>query len=446
MDPLVERYTSSLSVDVKLARYDVIGSIAHAKMLGHCGILTVQESRSLVRGLEQMLKQIEQGQWKIDPAAEDVHTQVQQALEALVGPVARKIHTARSRNDQVCLDLRLYCRDAINALQQQIRNLQAALVGLADANQDVLIPGYTHLQRAQAISVAHHLLAYVEMLGRDVERLQDLRKRVDILPLGAGAIAGTSLPVDRAFVARELGFTRIAENSMDAVSSRDFALELIADLVQANLNLSRLAEDMILWASAEFALLQLDDAFATGSSLMPQKKNPDVLELVRGQAGVVLGYASGLFSVLKGLPLAYNRDLQWDKYCLFPAVELTQEALEVLARLFQACSIRREAAERLLQEDDLCATDLAEYLVERGVAFRDAHGMVGRIVAYAEQQGKHLRELSLKELQQFAPACAEDARAVLSARGSVQRKRSQGSTGPQQVRRSVARWKKRLQA
>jgi len=443
-DPLVQRYTSSLAVDSRLAKYDVIGSIAHAKMLGRCRIVSLAESKALVRGLEKLLAKINQGKWVIDPNAEDVHTQVQQALERVAGPVALKIHTARSRNDQVSLDLRLYCRDAVSDTTAGLRALQRSLCNLAHRYANVVIPGYTHLQRAQPVLLAHHLLAYVEMLQRDSERLVDARKRSDILPLGSGALAGSSLAIDRRYVASLLGFPKVSANSIDAVSDRDFALELVWVLALAGMHLSRLAEDGILWASSEFGLLKLDDAFATGSSLMPHKKNPDVLELVRGQSGLIFGDLMALLAVLKGLPLAYNRDLQWDKTCVFDAVDRTQAALQVLARLFAHTTIDKARAAALVDDDTLCATDLAEHLVSRGVAFRDAHGIVGRVVAHAEKAKKRLRDLTPQELKLFSPKLDHKARAVLSPERSVEQKQTFGGTGRLHVAQTLADWRKRL--
>ena len=443
-DPLVERFTSSIGTDYRLARYDVQGSIAHAEMLGRCRIIPPAEGRRLVLGLARILRSIDAGTWAPDPAAEDVHTQIQQMLERAVGPVARKLHTARSRNDQVSLDLRLYCRAAVTELSEAVRELQRSLVRLGRSHQRVVIPGYTHLQQAQPVLLAHHLLAYVEMLERDAGRLSDARKRIDVLPLGAGALAGTSLPIDRRFVAKRLGFPRIAENSMDAVSDRDFALELLSVLALLGVHLSRLSEDIILWTTEEFGLLSLDDAFATGSSLMPQKKNPDVLELIRGQAGVVIGELTALLTVMKGLPLSYNRDLQWDKRCVFGAVEASHDALAVLARLLRHVRVRRESLARLLDNDALCATDLAEYLVGRGVPFAEAHSAVGGLVAFAERQGTRLRDVGLAQMQRFSPRFGKDVVAVLDPQRSVARKRSEGSTNPRQVARALARWNRRL--
>jgi argininosuccinate lyase len=373
-----------------------------------------------------------------------VHTQIQQQLERLIGAPARKLHTARSRNDQVALDMRLYCRDAVAYLQGAIRQMQRALVSLGRRYRTAVIPGYTHLQRAQPVLLAHHLLAYVEMLERDAERLADARKRIDVLPLGSAALAGTSLPIDRYHVAKLLGFPRIAENSMDAVSDRDFAVELVAALAVLGVHLSRLAEDLILWTTAEFDILELDEAFATGSSLMPQKKNPDVLELVRGQAGLVIGQLTALLTVLKGLPLSYNRDLQWDKRCVFSAVDASLDALQVLAPLLGAARVRTGRLARLLETDALCATDLAEHLVGRGVAFADAHRIVGRLVADAERRGRSLRDFTVAELQRYSPRFEREALTVLDPRRSPARKRSTGSTNPAQVSRALARWHRRL--
>ena len=442
--PLVACFTSSIAVDYRLARYDVEGSIAHAKMLGRCRIVSATESRRLVRGLERIRRQIERGRWTFDPSAEDIHTQIQQMLERLVGEVAQKLHTARSRNDQVSLDLRLYCREAVNRLSMGVKGVQRSLVHVAGTYHDAVIPGYTHLQRAQPVLLAHHLLAYVEMLERDVERLAETRKRIEVLPLGAGALAGTSLPIDRRYVAKLLGFARIAENSMDAVSDRDFAVELVAVLASLAIHLSRLAEDFILWSSDEFGILSLDDAFATGSSLMPQKKNPDVLELIRGQAGFIVGQLTAFLTMMKGLPLAYNRDLQWDKRFVFEAVEATQGALAVLEPFIRHVKVRTAALGRLLEAEALCATDLAEYLVGQGMAFRQAHELVGKALLLAERRGVSLRHLSAAELTRLSPHLTRTALASLNPRRSVERKRSEGSTNPSQVARALSRWRRRL--
>ena len=442
--PVVACYTSSIAVDHALARYDVLGSIAHAKMLGRCRIIPAAAAARLAAGLARLLRAIDQGRFAPDPRAEDIHTQVQAALERAIGPVARTLQTARSRNDQVALDLRLYCRDAVARVDAGVREAQRALVALGRRYPALLIPGYTHLQRAQPVLAAHHLLAYVEMLARDRERLRDAAARINVLPLGAGALAGTSLPIDRRYVATLLGFPRVAENSMDAVADRDFAVELVAALALLGAHLSRLAEDLILWNTAEFGLLELDDAVATGSSLMPQKKNPDVLELIRGQAGLVASQLAALLALLKGLPLAYNRDLQWDKRCVFAAVEDSVAALGALAVVLRHARLRPAQAAALLRDGAACATDLAEYLVTRGVAFADAHAIVGRAVAHAERQGVPLGRLPLAALRRFSPRFEQGALACLDPRRSAARKRSEGSTNPAQVRRALTRWERRL--
>ena len=443
-DPMGERFTSSIGVDHRLAKYDVIGSIAHARMLGACGIIPKTDASRLVKGLERIRRMIAGGRFVPDPSAEDIHTQIQQMLTRLIGHAADTLHAARSRNDQIALDLRLYCRDVVGQLRKGIRALQRALVEVASANRDVIIPGYTHLQRAQPVLLAHHLLAYVEMLGRDDERLEDAQKRINVLPLGSGALAGTSLPINRHEVAKRLGFARVSDNSLDAVSDRDFAIELLACLALLAVHLSRLAEDLILWATEEFGILELDDAFATGSSMMPQKKNPDVLELVRGQAGLLMGGCVALLTVLKGLPLAYNRDLQWDKVVLFEAVDLSQDSLAVLERLVRRLRIRRDRIAHLLTSDLLGATDLAEYLITKGVSARAAHRLVGNLVLQSERQGRRVSELSLAELKRVSPYFDVQAKAILNPRRSVESKKSWGGTSPQQVRQAIARWRKRL--
>ena len=440
--PLVEQYTSSIGFDYRLARYDVEGSIAHAKMLGKCRIISAKDSAALVRALEAIRRQIASGRFKVDYSAEDIHSQIQQRVEKLAGAAAKQLHTARSRNDQVALDFRLYCLDAASQLTKAVQSVQASLVSVAGKHRAVVIAGYTHLQQAQPVLLAHHLLAYVEMLQRDCDRLADARKRMDVLPLGSAALAGTSLPIDRHYAAKLLGFSKVAANSMDAVSDRDFAMELLAVLSTIAIHLSRLAEDLILWNTEELGILVLDDAFATGSSLMPQKKNPDVLELIRGQAGFITGLQTAFLTVMKGLPLAYNRDLQWDKRLVFGAVEESLKALNVLAPLLRSAAIRKAPSQKL--SDTLCATDLAEYLVKQGVAFSDAHRIVGQVVVFAESRQVRLREVKLSELQRFSPRFGREALKWIDPQTSVNRKRSFGSTNPKLVSGQLALWKKRL--
>ena len=443
-DEAVERFTHSLAFDQRLATYDLRGSIAHVKTLVKAHVLTRREGTQLVRALTLLLSQAERGVIDLNPHAEDVHTAIHELLERQVGEVARKLHTARSRNDQVALDLRLYGKAEILHVETQITHVQRALVRLAKAHQEVLIPGYTHLQRAQVVSLAHQLLAYVEMLQRDRDRLQDACVRVDVLPTGSAALAGTAIPLDRQYQAKLLGFSRVSDNSMDAVSDRDFVVELLAALAILGMHCSRIAEDWILWCSMEFGLLELPDRFATGSSAMPHKKNPDVLELIRGSTGALYGDLIAVLTILKGLPLTYNRDLQHDKRALFEACDLTRQNLAILERLIPHLRVRREQAARLVSDPRLMATELAEQLVSNGMAFQEAHRAVGELVRLAEQQGRALTDWSLAELQQIAPAIDEEAVQLFDPLRAVQMKQSSGSTNPVLVQRAIARWERAL--
>ncbi|MBI2458854.1 MAG: argininosuccinate lyase, partial [candidate division NC10 bacterium] len=375
----VEAFTASIHFDQRLAPHDIAGSIAHARMLQKCGILSKAEVDAIVAGLEEILKEIERGEFRTDPALEDIHMHIERRLVEKIGDVGGKLHTARSRNDQVALDLRLYLREAIGKIRDQIRSLQEALVAEAEVHLGTVMPGYTHLQRAQPILLAHHLLAYFEMFQRDRDRFADCLTRVNVLPLGAGALAGTTLPIDRAYVAKLLNFPKVAANSVDAVADRDFAVEFLAGCAVLAMHVSRLAEELVLWASAEFGFIELPDAFATGSSMMPQKKNPDVAELARGKAGRVYGSLLALLTMLKGLPLSYNRDLQEDKEPVFDAVDTIRQTLDVLPPMLKAIKFRPERMRAAAAEGFLNATDLAEYLVTKGVPFREAHDTVGRI-------------------------------------------------------------------
>jgi argininosuccinate lyase len=380
--PEMERFSSSVHFDRKLWRQDVRGSIAHARMLGQQGILSKEEAETLVHGLEQIARELEEGRLELDPALEDVHTNVEHRLGEIVGPVAGKLHSGRSRNDQVATDLALWMRGAAAELREALAGLREVLVERAAAEIDVVLPGYTHLQRAQPVRLSHHWLAYYEMLTRDDGRLRDAAARLDASPLGAGALAGSTLPLDREQTAHELGFARAARNSLDAVGSRDGALELMSALSILMIHLSRLSEELVLWNSSEFGFVQMDDAFATGSSLMPQKKNPDVPELVRGKSGRVVGDLMSLLMTVKGLPLAYNRDLQEDKEPLFDAVETSQACLELLSATLASLRVDAQAMGRAASDPMLIATDLADHLVGAGVPFREAHGVVGRVVAH----------------------------------------------------------------
>jgi len=442
-DALVEAFSASVDFDQRLARYDVQGSLAHAHMLGEVGLISRREAKAIRRGLLEILDEIESGAFEFDPGLEDVHMNIEARLIDRLGDVGAKLHTARSRNDQVALDLRLFLRDAVGEIGAALRRLQRALVELADANSDVIMPGYTHLQRGQLVLLAHHLLAYVEMFERDAERLLDALKRINVLPLGACAVAGTTLPIDRELVAEALGFPKIAANSIDAVSDRDFAVEYLADLALIALHLSRLGEELVLWSSSEFAFIRIGEAFCTGSSMLPQKRNPDVAELVRGQSGQVIGALVALLTTMKGLPLSYNRDMQHDKEPVFKATDLVLASLEVVARMLPTITVNRDVLARTLDDDSILAVDVAEYLVRKGVPFRRAHAVVGGIVGAAERAGKKLRELTLDEWRARHEAFDEEVFGLLDAKRSLERKASLGSTAPIMVKRELRRWKRR---
>ncbi|OGB95495.1 MAG: argininosuccinate lyase, partial [candidate division NC10 bacterium RBG_16_65_8] len=396
----VESFTASIDFDRRLAPHDIAGSIAHARMLGKCGILTKAEAEKIVGGLEEIREEITRGEFHFDPALEDIHMHVERRLTDKIGEVGGKLHTARSRNDQVALDLRLYLREAIQAIREGIRILQKVFAAKAEVHLNTVMPGYTHVQRAQPILLAHHLMAYFEMLQRDRERFADCLRRVNVLPLGAGALAGTTLPIDPAYVAKLLDFPAVAANSEDAVSDRDFAVEFLSCCAILAMHISRFAEEVVLWASAEFGFIELPDAFATGSSIMPQKKNPDVAELARGKTGRVYGDLVSLLTVLKGLPLSYNRDLQEDKEPVFDAADTIRRMLDVLPPMLQAINFRAERMRAAAAEGFLNATDIADYLVTKGIPFREAHEIVGRIVRHCLQTGERLEALSLARLRE----------------------------------------------
>ncbi len=427
-DPTVERFSASIHFDRALARYDVRGSIAHARMLGAQGIIPEGDVATLVSGLESILAEIEAGSFAFDPALEDIHMNVEARLGQLVGPAAGRLHTGRSRNDQIATDLALYLRDAARAAQHGILELRRVLLARAAEHLDTVLPGYTHLQRAQPVRLAHHWLAFVEMLSRDAGRFADLRARLDRSPLGAGAIAGSTLPLDRSQTARALGFDGPTRNSMDSVASRDLALELLAASAICMVHLSRLAEELVLWSTAEFGFIELADAFSTGSSLMPQKKNPDVPELVRGKSGRVIGNLVALLTVMKGLPLTYNRDMQEDKEPIFDTTGTLGDSLEVMAGAVATLRVNvgrmREAAEDPL----LLATDLAEALVREGVPFREAHEAVGRVVAHCVEKDLDLRTLSREDLRAFHPAFPAGAAALTDLERALEERSLQGGT------------------
>ena len=440
-DKLVTKYTTSISFDWRLYRYDIAGSIAHAKMLAKQGIILPQDARIIIDGLAAIREEIEQGKFQFKPELEDVHMNVEAKLIEKVGEVGGKLHTARSRNDQVALDLRLFTKDAISETLSKLRQFQQALVSLAEANQDVVMPGYTHLQPAQPILLAHHLLAYFEMLERDIGRFSECLKRTDVMPLGSGALAGVAYDIDRDFIAAELGFSEISRNSMDAVSDRDFVVEYEAAACLTMMHLSRLAEEVILWSSAEYNFIELDEAYATGSSIMPQKKNPDVAELVRGKTGRVYGNLMALLTTMKGLSLAYNRDMQEDKEGIFDTVDTLLSSLETFAGMIQTLRIKAENMERAVECGYLLATDLADYLVKKGESFRTAHGIVGRLVSYAMEKGKSLSGISLGEYQKFSPLFGEEVYSI-TVESSMASKDVIGGTAPKQVAKALAIAKK----
>ncbi len=445
-DKLLKGYSESISFDWRLYPHDVAGSIAHSRALKAAGILTIEEQAAIESGLEQIKRDIESGSFHFDPALEDIHMNIEAELTRRIGPAGAKLHTARSRNDQVALDMRLWLRAETDAIMALARDLQRSLVDLAARNCDVVIPGYTHLQRAQPVLFAHHLLAYVEMIERDLGRLADLRKRAGVMPLGSGAIAGSTIVLDRALIARELGFSAVSQNSIDAVSDRDFVCELLAAIAIAGMHLSRLSEDIVLWASSEFGFVTLPDAFATGSSLMPQKKNPDVSELTRGRTGRLYGNLMAVLTMLKGLPLAYNRDMQEDKEPAFDSVDTIKAALEINAAMVSRLEVNAGRAAAAVSDPMLLATDLADYLVLKGVPFRQAHEIIGKLVAHCIETGGDFSKLDLKAYQAFSPAFAQDLFAVLDVRRALDARQAPGAPSPAHVRAQLERWRALLAA
>jgi len=432
---------SSISFDWRLYHYDIAGSIAHARMLAKQGIISEKEAEIIAQGLTAIGGEIEQGKFEFKPGLEDIHMNIESRLIDLVGEVGGKLHTARSRNDQVALDLRLFAKEAIAETLVKLRDFQQALISLAEANKDVVMPGYTHLQPAQPVLLAHHLLAYFEMLQRDIDRFSDCLKRTDVMPLGSGAIGGVAYNIDREFLARELGFGRISQNSIDAVSDRDFVIEYEAAASLCMMHLSRLAEEIILWSSAEFDFVGLDEAYATGSSIMPQKKNPDVAELVRGKTGRVYGKLVALLTTMKALPLSYNRDMQEDKEGLFDTVDTLLSTLEVFTGMVKTLRVKAENIGLRVKQGYILATDLADYLVKKGEPFRTAHNIVARLVSYAVEKGKLLSEISLAEYKEFSPLFEEDIYSV-TAESSIAARDVIGGTAPRQVDRALAAAKK----
>jgi argininosuccinate lyase len=434
--PEVEAFTASLPFDRRLFRHDILGSIAHARMLAKVGLITAAEALEIEAGLNEIAHEIGAGRFRFAVADEDIHLAIERRLTEKIGAAGGKLHTARSRNDQVALDLRLYLRDEIAEVIGLVRGLRATLIKVARANVETVMPGYTHLQRAQPVSLAHHLLAYVEMFGRDRERLEQALERTAVMPLGAGALAGSTLPIDRRMVARELGFRRIAENSIDAVSDRDFAVDFLAATALIAVHLSRMADELILWTSAEFGFAELPDEFSTGSSMMPQKKNPDLLELIRGKTGRIIGDLVAMLTILKGLPLAYNSDLQEDKERVFDAIDTVKPALDLVAKLWPRIRFNR-AAMRAAAGGFALATDLAEYLVAHGAPFREAHEAVGSLVRETAAAGRSIGELTLDDLRRYSPRFGPDAIAALSAENSMRARKHIGGPAPETVRRRL---------
>ncbi len=438
---LVTEYTASIPFDWRLYRHDIAGSTAHARMLARQGIISEKDAEVITEGLASIREEIEQGKFQFKPELEDIHMNIEVRLIEKVGEVGGKLHTARSRNDQVALDLRLFTKEAISETLVKLKKFQKALISLAEANKDVVMPGYTHLQSAQPVLLAHHLLAYFEMLQRDIERFSDCLKRTDVMPLGSGAIAGVAYNIDRDFLAHELGFSQISQNSIDAVSDRDFVAEYEAAASLCMMHLSRLAEEIILWSSAEFNFIELDEAYATGSSIMPQKKNPDVAELVRGKTGRVYGKLMALLVTMKGLPLSYNRDMQEDKEGLFDTVDTLLSTLEVFTGMIKTLQVKAENIEQAVRRGYILATDLADYLVKKGKPFRSAHDIVARLVSYAMGKDKSFGELSLAEYKGFSPLFGDDVYSI-TVESSIAARDIIGGTAPRQVELALARAKK----
>lgn len=443
---LVKQYTASITFDQRLAQCDIEGSLAHAQMLQQAGVLSEEDLNAIQQGMREILHEIATGKinWSVD--LEDVHMNVEHLLTQKVGDAGKRLHTGRSRNDQVATDIRLWLREEIDRIVLLINDLQSALVDLAEKNAEVVMPGFTHMQVAQPVSFGHHMLAYVEMLGRDCERMQDCRHRVNRMPLGAAALAGTTFPINREVTARLLGFEAICQNSLDAVSDRDFAIEFTAAASILMMHLSRLSEELIYWMSPCFGFIDIADRFCTGSSIMPQKKNPDVPELVRGKSARVVGHLMGLITLMKSQPLAYNKDNQEDKEPLFDTVDTLVDTLRIYADMMRGVSVKPKNLRAAVLQGFATATDLADYLVKKGLPFRDSHEVVARAVRLAEEQQKELSELPLEVLQSFSGLIEEDVYQVLSPEGSLNARNHIGGTAPEQVRAQVVGWRKCLQS
>jgi argininosuccinate lyase len=441
---IAQRYSESVSFDHRLYRHDVAGSIAHATALVKAGIIFAAEQKKIEAGLREIEKEIESGKFQWDESLEDIHMNIETALTKKIGNTGAKLHTARSRNDQVALDLHLYVKDQINLTLSQLKQLQTALLDLGAEHVGIVMPGYTHLQRAQPILFAHYLLGQIEAFGRDVERLGDCLERTDVLPLGSGALAGSTIVLDRELIARELGFARVSQNSLDAVSDRDFVCEFLFCLVMIGMHLSRVSEDLIIWSTSEFGFVEFSQGFSTGSSLMPQKKNPDMTELTRGRTGRLYGNLISILTTLKALPSSYNRDLQEDKEALFDSVDIISAALELFSAMLPELKINRERMEEAASDPNLLATDVAEYLVKKGMPFREAHEIVGKLVAHATEKGTKLNAIALANLKKLSPRFDVDVADVFDVRRSLAARRAIGAPSPENVKAQIKAWRKRL--
>ncbi len=441
---LTDKFTSSIAFDKRLAKYDVLGSIAHAKMLGRSRIISKKESQLIVKGLKSILREIEDNKFRINHKAEDIHSNIQEALVKKIGEVAHKLHTARSRNDQIVLDVKMYIKDEIKNLVKLIILLQKSVLGFAKRNANIILPSYTHMQVAQCILLAHHMLAYIEALERDKDRFKDAKKRTNHMPLGSCALSGTSLPIDREFVKDELGFAKLTNNSLDSVSDRDFIIELLSGLSILSVHLSRMAEDLILWSTKEFNFIDIDFSFCTGSSIMPHKKNPDVLELIRASTGRIQGDLSSVLILMKGLPLSYNRDLQMDKPPLFDAIDTMKGTLEIFIALFRNIKLNEEAIANRLMDESLFSVDIVEHLIAKGVSYRQAHDIVGRMVKDCLDKGRKFSDLSEQELKKYSDKLGPGIKRILNAWTSVNMKRSHGGTSPLQVAKQLKNWAQKL--
>lgn len=433
----VEAFTESISFDRRLYKYDIWGSMAHAKMLGKCGIILKKEANQIVKGLKEIGKEIESGKFPFKTELEDIHMNIEKRLAHKIGDAAGKLHSARSRNDQVALDIRLYLRDEILEIIQNLEKLKNTLVNMAEKNIDAIMPGYTHLQRAQPVLFSHYVLAYFDMFERDEERFEDAFQRINVMPLGSGALSGTTLPIDRKYVAKLLGFPAVTKNSMDSVSDRDFIIEFLSAVSIAMMHLSRLSEDLILWSSSEFDYIVLPDSFCTGSSLMPQKKNPDILELIRGKTGRVYGNLVALLTVMKSLPLTYNRDMQEDKEPLFDSVDTVKSSLKIISELLKKMKINKEKMKEAAEKDFIIATDIADYLVKKGLPFRKAHEVVGKMVSHCLKNNLLFKDLKTKELKDFSPLFEADVKKYLSVENSVMKKKMIGGTSKSSVLKRI---------